>query len=491
LIRNSTNLQPIVELMKPYIYLLFLILLLSAAVSDLSAQRVVTLEECINMAVDRSILVNQGDINTQFAEISLSQAKQARYPNLSASSNLYWNFGRTIDPTSNDFITERFFSNTYDLNTGVILFDGFRIRNTIKKSEMDIQAATADNQQTKQDIALQTALNYLNVLFTKESITISNTLLAQSKNQLVQMEKSIRAGAMPASERLNVEAQIAQEEQGLINAQNNYQLALFQLKQQMRISPGEEIEVSVTTELAIDTDPDLLDYDEVITRALSNRYDLKAADIRAQSSEMDIDIAKAGYYPRVNLGGSLGTRYSNQAKEVVGFNTQIVETEIFLPTSPDPITLGQVVDIPIVDKQSFGTQLDNFLSYGFGFGLSIPIYDNGNTKAAVQRAELGVINQQLAKRQLTENFQQTVHQALMDARAAKRKLQASEKSLEAQKAAFENLTKRYEIGAANSFEWETQKAQMEQAEINKLLDKYDYLFKIKIIEFYMGKTLNF
>jgi len=477
--------------MKPYIYLLFLILLLSAAVSDLSAQRVVTLEECINMAVDRSILVNQGDINTQFAEISLSQAKQARYPNLSASSNLYWNFGRTIDPTSNDFITERFFSNTYDLNTGVILFDGFRIRNTIKKSEMDIQAATADNQQTKQDIALQTALNYLNVLFTKESITISKTLLAQSKNQLVQMEKSIRAGAMPASERLNVEAQIAQEEQGLINAKNNYQLALFQLKQQMRISPGEEIEVSVTTELAIDTDPDLLDYDEVITRALSNRYDLKAADIRAQSSEMDIDIAKAGYYPRVNLGGSLGTRYSNQAKEVVGFNTQIVETEIFLPTSPDPITLGQVVDIPIVDKQSFGTQLDNFLSYGFGFGLSIPIYDNGNTKAAVQRAELGVINQQLAKRQLTENFQQTVHQALMDARAAKRKLQASEKSLEAQKAAFENLTKRYEIGAANSFEWETQKAQMEQAEINKLLDKYDYLFKIKIIEFYMGKTLNF
>lgn len=478
--------------MRPIITILSLVLFLFSVGLEVHAQRVMTLEECIRMATERSILVNQGDINVQFAEIALEQAKQARYPNLNANTNLYWNFGRTIDPTSNDFITERFFSNNYGLNTGMLLFDGFRIKNTIKKSELDMQASSAENEQTRQDIALATATTYLNVLFTKENVSIAQQQLTQSQNQLSQMEKSIKAGAMAASEKLNVEAQIAQGEQAVINAENSYQLALFQLKQQMRISPSEEVEISVPEKVIIDTDPDLITYEEIISKALANRYDLKAADIRNQSSELDIDIAKSGYYPTINLGGNLGTNYSNQAKEVAGFTTETFDTEITIPAvSPDPITFRQEVEVPELRKQGFGTQLDNFLSYGFGIGVNIPIYNNGITKANVQRAELGVVNQQLAKRQLTENFEMTVQQALADARAAKRKLQASEKSYEAQKAAYENLGKRYAIGAANSFEWEAQKSQMEQAELTKLLDKYDYLFKIKIIEFYLGKTLNF
>lgn len=452
-------------------------------------QKVWTLEESVEKALNSSIAIQQAHLNTLNSEINLDVAKQARNPNLNASINASWNFGRTIDPTSNEFITETFFSNNYGLSTGILLYDGLRIKNNIAKSKIDLEAAQADTKQSKQDIALQVALNYLNILFSKENIDIAKKQLQLTEQQLDQIDKSIKAGALPAAERLNLEAQIAQSEQGIIVAENTYELALLQLKQYLRLPPEDEISVKVPTEFDVTTDVDLLTYDELLKSAIKNRYDLIAADLRTESAEKDIQIAKAGYHPRLSMFGSLGSNYSNQAKEIVGFN-QSLEEQAFIIQGMD-VTVGQMVNRPILGKPSFGTQLDNFLSYGFGLGLSIPIYNNGINKANVERGELNVIGQKLMKDQLIENFKINLQSSLADARAAKKKLDASEKSVAAQKAAFENASKRLEIGATNTFEWETQKTQLENLEISKLNDKYDYLFKIKIIEFYLGKPLKF
>ena len=154
------------------------------------------------------------------------------------------------------------------------------------------------------------------------------------------------------------------------------------------------------------------------------------------------------------------------------------------------MTVESEQQVPILEDASYTSQLNNFLSYGFGLGLNIPIYNNGLVKGQVQRAELGIINQQLSRDQIYESFALSMQQALADARAAKRRLSASEKALQAQKAVFDNLTKRYELGASNSFEWETQRSQVEQAEVNRLIDRYDYLFKVKVLDFYLGKSLN-
>lgn len=148
------------------------------------------------------------------------------------------------------------------------------------------------------------------------------------------------------------------------------------------------------------------------------------------------------------------------------------------------------VQNPLFASPNFRSQLDQFLSYGFGLGLSIPIYNNGQNKGNVQRATLNVENQQLAKEQLIENFKQSAMQSLTDARAAKRKLAATEKSLAAQQLAFDNVTKRLELGASSSFEWETQRTQLENIELSRLNDKYDYLFKVKVLEFYLGKPIK-
>ena len=474
--------------MNTKLYLIIGLIVSTCALQGLQAQQKWTLEQCVEKAVSSSINVSRSELNIQNAQISMDLAKQARYPFLSGNANLNWNFGRSIDPTTNGFITERFFSNNYSLNSGVVIFNGFRIKNNIAKSALDYQAAEADTKQLELDLSLQVALTYLNVVFEKENIEIAKKQLNLNEQQLVRIQKSINAGALAASEDLNIKAQIANNQQNIVVAQNRYELALFQLKQALRIDVSTEIEVVVPEDIDLIDDLDNITYEQLLKESLKQRYDLLGAKYRAESSELAIDIAKSGYYPTLSLGGSLNTYYSNQALEVIGQEPLFVVND-FVINNMD-VEVGQFIDRPITSTPGFLSQLDNFLSYGFGLQLNVPIYNNGITDGNVQRAQINVENQKLNKAELSEALQLTIHQALTDAKAAKRKLAASEVSLNAQEAAFENVSKRLKLGAANSFEWETQKTNLENAEITKLLDKYDYIFKVKVVEFYLGKKIK-
>lgn len=494
----SLNSIDLLELnnMKKYIIPFVLVFILS---QPINAQEKWSLEKCIMHSQKSSIAINQSELGISQADLNMNQAKQNRYPTLNGNSNLNWNFGRTIDPTTNEFITETFFSNNFGLNTGVTLFNGFRINNTIKQSEIDLEAAKADTEQMRRNVALQVASNFLNVLFAQENIAVSERQLQLNEQQLDQVNKLINAGSRPEAERLNLEAQIAQSEQSLISSKNNLDISVLQLKQVLRLDPSFPLEIESPTEnIEVTTDPDMIDFEEAFASAKQNRPDLVANEMRIQSAVLGEKIAKAGLYPSISAGGSLGSAYSNQGRTVDGFTTQTSETGVNvsgdLPVigavNNVPITLSSTQDVPNIIKQPYTDQLDQNLSYGFGVGLNIPIYNRGTTKNSIQRAKLNAINAQLNYDQNIETLKITVQQALADARAAKKKLEASEKSLEAQRLAFENTNKRLEIGAANTFEWENQKTQMENAEINRLIDKYDYLFKIKILEFYLGKPLK-
>ncbi len=462
-----------------------------------SAQEKWTLEKCVLHSQKASIAINQSEVAVSQADVSLDLAKQARYPNLNANTGVNWNFGKTVDPTSNDFITATFFSNNYGLNTGFSIFEGFRIGNNIKQAKVEKDASEADLDNMRRAIALQVATNFLNVLFAIENITISEGQLDLSQQQLDQINKSISAGALPESESLNLEAQIAQSEQVLITSRNNLDIATLQLKQVLRLDPSFPLEIEAPEDIVIQTDPDLIDFEYAFIEAQKNRPDLLANELRIQSAAIGVDIAKGLHFPSVRFGASLGSAYSNQARSFVESGTSTVQTDLLissnnpvLPLNDVPVTISQEVPAFDISKTNYTTQIDENLSYGFGVGVSIPIYNNGNTKSNVQFAKLNAINAQLNYDQQLENLKITVQQALADARASKQKLEASEKALEAQKLAFENTTKRLEIGATNSFEWESQKTQMENAEITRLIDKYQYLFNIKILEFYLGKPLK-
>ncbi|NNK88995.1 MAG: TolC family protein [Saprospiraceae bacterium] len=416
-----------------------------------------SLEKCIYHAMEANILVNQTLLMVKDAEATLSQSRQNRLPNLSGNTGVSWNFGRTIDPTTNNFVTQSFFSNSYGVNSGFTLYNAGAINKTIKQSETNLKALIQDKEQAKIDVSLQVANAFLQVLFAKENIQIAEKQLDLSQQQLDQINKSINAGITPAAERLNLLAQVKQSQQALIDAENNDEIALLNLKQLLRLPPDEDMVIIVPEDITHDTDPDLITFGEAYESAQLNRPDLIAGDLRVKSAEMGVELAKTSYYPSIGVGGSLNTNYA----ELEGF------------TSDD-----------------YTTQLDNNLSYGFGAQVSIPIYSNGSTRANVERAKINVENSKLGYEQILETLKLNVQQALANARASKKRLEASEEAYNAQKLAFDNTSKRLEIGAANTFEWESQKTQMENAEITKLMDKYTYLFNIKILEFYLGKPLK-
>ncbi len=485
------------EIMMKYTKLiLFFVAFLFSSWSG-AQEEVWSLEKCILHSQEASIAINQAELGVKTAEVNLSQTKQSRLPNVSANTGVNWNFGRTIDPTSNEFVTETFFSNSYSVNLGVTLFEGMRINNSIKQSKLDLEASRHETDQTRANVALQVASNYLQVLFAKENIEVAEGQLELNRQQLEQTNRQITAGALAESENLNLEAQVAQSEQQLIIARNNYDIAMLQLKQVLRIDPSYPMDVEAPEGINITTDPDMVGFEDAFAEALKNRPDLFGQGLRVQSAELGVKIAKSSFVPRISAGVGLGSNYSNQARESIGSIPATFTQEVII-NSPDasfpftdlPIEISTDGEIPQFQKPSYGTQIDNNLSYGVGFSVGIPIYNNGATRSNVQRAKLNVQNQQLQYDQLVENLKITVQQSLADARAAKKKLEASEKALAAQKLAFDNTNKRLEIGSANTFEWEGQKTQMENAELQRIIDKYDYLFKLKILEFYLGKPLK-
>jgi outer membrane protein len=475
-------------------YLLFVLIL---SINHIQAQESWSLERCVRYALDHNLTIEQTNLTVEQAKIGLDQSKQARNPNLNGNLSAFWNFGRTIDPTTNEFITARFFSNNYGLNTNVILWNASRINNTVKQSKIDLEANMQDLEQAKRNIALVVASNFLNVLFAKENISISERQLLLTEQQLDQLNKLINAGARPQSEKLNMEVQIAQSEQALITSNNNLEIAYLNLKQSLQLDPSYEMDIEVPDDIETDTNPEIITFSEAFELARKNRPDLLAIELRQQSAEVGVDIAKSAYYPTLSLGGNVGSAYSNQARTVTGFQTQTFDQTVNLssanpmfPFQDLPVTISTENEIPILDRQAYGSQLDQNLSYGFGFALNVPIYNRGAVNSNVKFAQLNAENNRISHDLALNNLKTTVQQSIADARAAKKQFEASNKTVEAQKLAFENTTKRLEIGETNSFEWETQKTNLENAELNALIDKYNYLFTIKTLEFYLGKPLK-
>ncbi len=435
--------------------IIFVVCLLLSSLSY--GQETWSLQKCISEAVGNSLEMQKAKLGVDFSDINVTQAKHNRYPSLSASSNLGLNFGRSINPITNLFETQSLFTNGFSINSGVTLFNGFRIANSLRQANIDREAFSYDVSQAERDIALSVANNYLSVLFAEENLTVANSQLDVSRDELKRTNQLIKAGSKPANDALDVEAQMATNEQAVIAAENNKTIAMLNLKQQIRIDINNDITLIKPEGVKIYHDPDELTFEEVYTQAYLNQPSIKAADLRKKSADLGVKIARAGLMPSIGAGANIETNYSK---------------------------------LPIDDNDTYTDQLDKNLSYGVGVSMDIPIYENYKNQLNVQRAKLNAIEIENNNAILENDLKVTVQQALTDARAAKRKLEATEKSHTALNAAADNAKKRYELGSINSFEYLSLQTKATEARVNALLAKYEYIFAMKVIDFYMGKTLT-
>lgn len=443
------------------------------------------LRQCIDYALEHSLSLKQEQFNIQDAKISEKTSVAQRLPSLNGNTQLSLNFGRTIDPTTNEFNTVNFLSNTYGLNSSVVLFNGSRINNSIKQARLDLAANNADLNQAERDLALNVSLAYLNVLFAQENLNTGINQVELSQSQLEQIDKLIEAGSRPRNERLDILAQLATNEQTVVTNENNVTIAMLNLKQVMNLDPSENLEIlEPDNNILIITDPDKITFDQVFVKALSAQPQFEAMEQRIKSAELGIDIAKSALLPSIGLGGNIGTNYSNKGQRVDDIITQRVNTNVFIDNTPSVLGIDQ--SIPITSKNPYFNQIDENISYGFGVQVSIPIYNNYQSKASIERAKLNVLRTENQNEQLLQNLKTNVQQVIADARSAKKQLDASQKTFEARKAALENAQKRYELSAISTYDFLSSKNQFDAAQTNLIIAKYDYLFRLKVLDFYQG-----
>ncbi|HMP28519.1 MAG TPA: TolC family protein [Saprospiraceae bacterium] len=468
--------------------LLLVQLLLVFTFSLGNSQEIWSLEKCVDTALKSNLRLKGAALNTENSSVALRQAENQRYPSLSTGTNAFLNLGRSIDPTSNQFVQTTFLANNFSVNTGVLIYNGGRLQNNIKQAGLDAKSTVLTEEQIKRDIILEVSTNYLNALLTKENISLSRNRIVQTQQQLEFIRGLINYGARPENEVFELEAQIATDEQAIIQAQNNYELALLRLKQVMNVNINLPLDVDVKITMDGLTDPISVDLNDLYNRGQANQISLKAREINVEAAEIGIKIAKAGYYPTISFGGNITTNISNKGVKIDGYTTQVFNQRAVI--NNQIVDFGLEREIPIVSTANYFNQFNSNLGYGFGLNVNIPIYSNYNVTSNVERARLRAEQAKIDLNQEKQIVQSNVTQAYVDAKASKATFLATEKSLEAQKKAFEVAKKRYEAGTINNFDFTQQKTRVDIAEINYLNAKYDYIFRTKVLDFYLGKTIK-
>ena len=462
-----------------------------------------TLQECIDHALENNLDVQRGRLTVQSSDINLQQSKMARVPDANASGNYSWSWGRSIDPTTNLFVdNQRIAASNGSVISTVPVFNGFNLKNTVKQNQLSFEASQQDLERTKNNVILNVITLYTNVLFNWELLENAKKQLNSTEQQLERTTRQVEAGALPKANLLDLLAQKATNELNIVTAENNYKLSKIQLKQALQLPPEAGIDIVVPE---INVEENLLDVTalEVYEIALNNMPEIQSANLNQRSAEWGVKAAKGNLYPTVSLSAGFTTRYSDASQQPIAFDNVFIENpqgdnqvQLFDRIVFNDGTGIQTVDVPSRSATAFETipvsdQLDDNLSRFIQFNLNIPIFNRFQARAGIQRA---VINQEQATINLKDvkyQLWQTIEQAYIDVEAASKSYYASLKQVEAREESFRITKQRYELGALNFIDYQIAENDLFQSQSDLLRAKYDYIFRLKILDFYQGKPLDF
>tara|TARA_B110000879_G_C11096907_1_gene481421 strand:+ start:64 stop:1401 length:1338 start_codon:yes stop_codon:yes gene_type:complete len=435
--------------MKHICTVLFLIGTLSSF-----AQKKWTLKECVDHVIENNISVKQVENNLLINDQDIIAAKGQFLPGAALNLSQNLNLGN-VELFEGNFIDRTFHSSNVGLNLSQTVFNGFRNTNIYKQSLINREASVLELSRIKDDVSLNVVNAFLNVLFNKENLQTAKIQLEFSRNQIKQVSALVEAGVQPQANIYDAEATFSSDEQRFTVAQNNYDLALLTLSQLLQV-PYKGFQVE---SLLIPTPSEKLIYNDVETVlnfALSNRSEIKIAEKNQQVAALSTELSKSGYYPSVSLG--------------YGFNTGANFSN--LSTS-----------------NSFFQQINDNKGHGFNLNISIPLFSRFQNKTAVAKSKIQEDNAKLNLDKTRLDLESNIQRAYTDAQAALKTFIASNKSLKARELSFNNARERYDIGALNAFELDQNRVQLVNAEANLINAKFDFVFKTKVLDFYMGNKI--
>lgn len=475
--------------MRYKFYSLILLLVISASAK---AQEKWGLLKCVEYAMTNNISVKQTDLQSRIAALQLKQSKLGQLPNLNFSGNSGYNSGRNQDPTSFSLITQSYLSANMQLQSSAEIFNWFSKRNTIAANEWELQAAKANTDKLKNDIALTVANAYLQILLAIEQEKIAAVQLQQSQAQLSNTRKLVDAGAMPELNAAELEAQVARDSSTLISAKGNVQQNILNIKAYMSLDAAApfEIDTPPVDKIPVESIADLQP-ESVYALAIANMPQQKANDFKIKAAQKTSAAAKGDLYPTLSAYGSLGSGFNSRAQEITGTSkfTAPLGTVKVNNVDYDVFPL-QPYTIYNYGKTAFFPQLNQNFRQSIGLSLSVPIFNGYSGRTAYERSKINIKNLQLQQELDNQTLKQNIYQAYNAATVALQKYNAGRKSLETTERTYGFAQKRYEVGMMSTFELITNQNNVFRAKLENALNQFDYVFKMKVLEFYKGQGLK-
>ena len=477
-------------MMKNKFFLIIVSFLIGFSAFSQQDGKVWHLKDCINYALQHNPDLKSQSLNLKLSALNLKQSKEDLLPGLNASAGRMWNFGDKFDIYTNTFQQDRAVNDNYNLSTSVVLFSGFQKIHNIKKSKNQLSAAEAYLEKAKEDLILNVAVAYLNVLFAGERKEAAKAQWEISKFQMEKTRKLVQSGMLPEGNLLDVISQASSEELNYVKAVNNYDMAVLTLKQLMNNFEPEEFVVAGLSYDVEDFPMPVANEQELVAAALIARPEMTAARNEINVARENLKISKGGYFPSLSLNASLSTRYSD-AYLLPDENT--MKLEGMRPTAYITAS-GERVLQPVYSYETYvkpyGEQLnDNFYQY-IGLNLQIPVFNRFYVKNNTQRSKIELEKSILKQTSVENNVRKTVQQAYLDAKAALINYRAAVNKLKALRTSFEYTRKKFDVGVLNSVDFQMAKSNFSVAELGLIQAKYDYLFKVMILNIYLGKEFD-
>jgi outer membrane protein len=441
-------------------FVLFVLFIVPSSVSGQGGQKW-SLQQCIDFALQNNIAVKQSELSLEMSDASLDQSRAALFPSINGSGSYSYNFGRSVDIFSYEFTTREIRSANISLSGNLSVFNGFQLMNSLAQSRYEFYAGRENLQKIKNDIALNVATAFLQVLYSQETLKNAEERLSVSTKSRERARIMVEAGSLSQGNLLDADAALASDELAVISARNLLATSKLVLIQLLELKSAEGFEVTDPSVNVPDQNALSLSPDDIYAISAKTLPEFRAAEYNIQSAEKGLSIARGARYPQLNLFGSINSGYSSASRRITG------------------------------EKVSFDDQLDENFNKSLGLSLNIPIFNGWSAHTNIRRSKIGLENAMLSE-QLTRNqVYKSIVQAHSDAVAALQKYQAADKARSSANLAFTYAEKRYDLGLMSSLDFINVQNARSKANSDFLQAKYDLIFRIKVIDFYLGRPLSF
>ncbi|MEO9964347.1 MAG: TolC family protein [Reichenbachiella sp.] len=455
-----------------------------------------SLEECIRIAYEKNLTIQRSKIDVKVSEVTKNQSRMERLPNFNMTANYGANWGRSIDPTTNTFITQQNNSSNINGQTNLTVFNGLQIANSIKQAHVNYEASEADLEKARNDVGLNVATLYLNVIFNQELLSNAQYQLNSTNQQLDRTKKLVDAGALPVTNLLDLQAQGASNEVNVINAENSYNLAILNLKQALLIPAGDPFQIEIPELNPTADETVLMTPEQIYETAEHVMPEIKSAQLRIEEADLNYKISRGAYMPTLTLSGGFNTNYSSfadQDRDIFDGTTTITQPIGYVSTSGDQVLTDAIVPNVVDTRSGFpiGEQYRENISKSVGVNLSIPVFNRFRTRAEVQRSMLSKYRAEVNSQEVKNQLRQSIESAYNDMIAASKTYTANQKQVEALEESFRVIENQYNLGSANYVDYQVANNNLYMAKSDLVRSKFDFIFKQKILDFYLGKSITF